>query len=39
MSFVMYVCPSVRVERLGSHLTDMSKISYMGLLFKFVEKI
>jgi hypothetical protein len=39
MSFVMYVCPSVHVEQLGSHLADVHKISYKGLLLKFVEKI
>jgi hypothetical protein len=33
------VCPSVRIEQLGSHWTDFDAISCLSLYRKFVEKI
>jgi len=34
-----YVCPSVRMEQLGSHWTDFYEILYLRSLRKCVEKI
>jgi len=39
ISFVMSVCPSVRMEQLGSRWTDFHKICYLNLFGKFVEKV
>jgi hypothetical protein len=37
-NFVMFVCPSVRMEQLGSHRMDFHEIWYQNIL-KFFEKI
>jgi hypothetical protein len=34
-----HVCPSVRVEQLGSHWKDFHEIGYLGFFRKSVEKI
>ena len=39
ISFVMSVCSSVRMEQLGSHWMDFSKIWYLIIFRKSVEKI
>ena len=41
ISFVMclFVCPSVRMQQLGSHLTDFHEIWYLIVFLIFVEKI
>jgi len=39
ISFVMSVCPSVRMEQLGSHWTDFREIRYLIILLKFVQEI
>jgi hypothetical protein len=35
----MSVCPSVRMEQLGSHWTDFHEILYFDIFRKYVEKI
>ena len=35
----MSACPSVRVEQLGSHLTDYHEILCLIIFLKFAEKI
>ena len=37
-SFVMSLCPSARMEKLGSHLTDFQGIWCLGIFRKPVEK-
>jgi len=37
ISFVMSVCPSVRMEQLGSQWTDFNKIVYLSVFRKSVE--
>ena len=32
------VCPSVRTEKLGSHMTDFREMWYWALLLDFVDK-
>ena len=39
ISFVMYVRPSVRMERVGSYWKDFHKIWYLSNFQKSVEKI
>jgi len=39
ISFVMSVCPSVRMELLGSHCADFCEIWYLRFFWKSVEKI
>jgi hypothetical protein len=39
ISFVMSVCPSVRMEQLGSHWTVFHEIWYLSIFRKYVEKI
>jgi len=39
ISFVMSVCPSVRMEQLRSHWTDFHEIRYLSIFRKSVEKI
>jgi len=39
MSSVMSVCPSIRIEQLGSHWTCFHEISYLSIFGKSVEKI
>jgi hypothetical protein len=39
ISFVMSVRPPVRMEQLGSHLTDFLEIWYLNIFWKNVEKI
>jgi hypothetical protein len=39
ISFVMSVCPSVRMEQLGSHWTDIHEIWYLCVFRKSVEDI
>jgi hypothetical protein len=39
ISFVMSVCPSVRVEQIGSHLTDFHEIQYLIIFGNFDQKI
>ena len=39
VSLIMSVCPSVWVEQLGSHWTDLYEIWYLRIFKKFVEKI
>jgi hypothetical protein len=34
ISFVLSVCPSVRMEQLGSHWTDFREICYLGTFRK-----
>jgi len=38
MAFVMCVCPSVLVEQLGSHWTDLHEIWYLSIFGTSVEK-
>ena len=38
ISFVMYVCPSVRMEQLASHWTDCHEILYMGIFQRCIKK-
>jgi hypothetical protein len=38
VSFVMSVCPSIRVDQLGSQWMNFHVISYLSVLHKFVEK-
>ena len=33
------VCPSVRIEQVGLHWTDLQEILYLSIFRKFVEKI
>jgi len=37
--FVMSVCPSVRMEQLGSHWTDFHEILYLNVFRQSVAKI
>jgi hypothetical protein len=39
ISPVMFVGPSVRIEKLGSHSTDLHKIWYLGIFKKSVEEV
>jgi hypothetical protein len=39
ISFVTCICPSVRMEQLGSHWTEFNKIWYLSIFQKLVEKI
>jgi len=39
MSSVLSVCPSVRMEQLGSHWTDFHENLYFNTFRKSVEKI
>jgi hypothetical protein len=39
ISFVMYVCPSVRLEQLGSQWTAFLEILYLHIFRKFLHKI
>jgi len=39
ISFVVFVCPSVRMEQLCSHWTDFHEILYLRILGKYVEEI
>jgi len=39
MSFVMSVCPSVRIKQLGSHWTDFRELWYWSIFPKSVKKI
>ena len=39
ISFVMSVCPSVRVEQLGSHWTEFHEIIYLSIFWKSAEEI
>ena len=39
ISFVTCVCPSVRIEKLGSHLTDFHEMWYLSIFRKTVAKI
>jgi len=39
ISFIMSVCPSVHLKRLGSHWTDSREIWYLNTVPKSVEKI
>jgi hypothetical protein len=39
ISFVMSVCPSVRMKQLGSHWREFEKTWYFRLFRKSVEKI
>ena len=39
MSVCLYVRPSVRMEQLGFHWTDLRKIWYLSILRKSVQKI
>jgi hypothetical protein len=39
ISFVMSVCPSVRMEQLDSHWTDFQEIWYLCIFRKPVKKI
>jgi len=39
ISFVISVCPSVRMEQLGSHWTDCHEILYLFIFLNAVEKI
>ena len=39
MSVCLSVRPSVRMEQLGSHRTDLSGIQHLSILQKSVEKI
>jgi len=39
INFVMYICPSDRMENLGSHWNDFHKIWYLSIFHKSVEKI
>ena len=39
ISFVMCVCPSLRMEQLVSHWTDFHEIWYLSIFRKSVEKI
>jgi hypothetical protein len=37
--YLWHVCPSVRVEQLGSHWTDFHENRYFNIFRKYVEKI
>jgi len=39
ISFVMSVCPSVRMEQIGSYWMDFHEILYLRIFRKSVEKI
>jgi hypothetical protein len=39
ISSIMSVCPSVRMEQLGSHWTDFYETLYLSIFLKSVEKI
>jgi len=39
VNFGMYVCPSVRMEELGSHWTDFLGILYLSVFRKSIDKI
>jgi hypothetical protein len=39
ISVVISVCPSVRIEQLGSHWTEFHEIWYLSIFRKSVEKI
>jgi hypothetical protein len=39
ISFVMFVCLSVRMEHLGSHWTGCHEIRYLRIFRKSIEKI
>jgi hypothetical protein len=39
ISFIMSVCPSVRMEQLDSHWTDFVKILYLTIFRKSLGKI
>jgi len=39
ISFVVYVCPSVRIEQLGSHWQDFYEMIRMSIFRKSVGKI
>jgi hypothetical protein len=39
ISFVISLCPSVRVEQLGPHWTNFHEILYLRIFRKSVEKI
>jgi len=39
ISFIVCVCLSLRMENLGSHLTDSREISYLSIFRKLVEKM
>jgi hypothetical protein len=39
ISFIMSVCPSVRIEQLCSHWRDFREISYLSIFRKSVQKI
>jgi hypothetical protein len=39
ITFVTSVCPSVRMEQLGSHWADFHNILYLKIFRKTVEKI
>ena len=39
ISFIMSVCPSVRMEQLGSQWMDFHEVSYLSIFRKYVEKI
>jgi hypothetical protein len=38
ITFVMSVCPSVRMEQLGFRLTDFYEVWYLCIFWKYVEK-
>ena len=39
ISFIMSVCPSIHMEQLGPHYTNIHEIWYLRVFQKFVEKI
>jgi hypothetical protein len=39
ISFVVTVCPSIRVEQLGFHIMDFYEISHLSIFGIFVDKI
>ena len=39
ISSVMSVCPSVRMEQLGSHWTDFHEICYLSIFLNSVDEI
>jgi hypothetical protein len=39
ISFVAFVCPSIRMQQVGSHWRDFHEIWYLSIFQKSVEKV